>query len=185
MKNPYASSNPMNRRTFLRLSSLAAGGVLTGCAVNPVTGRRQLMLMSREEEIALDQAHSPHQFSADYGAVQETALNEYITEVGLTLAGISHRTNMPYSFRTVNAVYVNAYAFPGGSIAVTRGILLSLEDEAELAALLGHEIGHVNARHTAERMTKQMLLGAALYLGTAAIATKNEKTIEGKSSNNN
>jgi predicted Zn-dependent protease len=87
----------------------------------------------------------------------------------------SHRPAMPYSFRVVNATYVNAYAFPGGSIAATRGILLSLENEAELAGLLGHEIGHVNARHTALRMTKNMLFGAVVALGTIAVSTKNEK----------
>jgi predicted Zn-dependent protease len=69
---------------------------------------------------------------------------------------------MPYSFRAVNATYVNAYAFPGGSIAVTRGILLSLENEAELAALLGHELGHVNARHTAQQMSKGMITQAVV-----------------------
>jgi predicted Zn-dependent protease len=68
---------------------------------------------------------------------------------------------MPYSFRGVNATYVNAYAFPGGSIACTRGILLALDNEAELGALLGHELGHVNARHTGERMSKGLLLQAA------------------------
>mgnify|MGYP005620632265 CR=1 FL=1 len=165
----------MDRRTFIKLSSLATAGVVTGCAINPVTGRRQLMLMSQAEEIALDKAHSPHQFSADYGASQDSALNQYIAKIGTSLAALSHRPEMPYSFRTVNAVYINAYAFPGGSIALTRGIVLSLDDEAQLAALLGHEIGHVNARHTATRMTKQILLGTALFLGTSAIATKNEK----------
>jgi predicted Zn-dependent protease len=87
------------------------------------------------------------------------------------MAARTHRPEMPYSFQVVNATYVNAYAFPGGSIAVTRGILLTLEDEAELAALLGHELGHVNARHTAEQMSKSMLAkavvaGAAIYAGT-------------------
>jgi predicted Zn-dependent protease len=89
-------------------------------------------------------------------------LNGYIDKRGKELAALTHRPHMPYSFRAVNATYVNAYAFPGGSIAVTRGILLSLEDEAELAGLLGHELGHVNARHTAEQMSKGMLTQAAV-----------------------
>jgi predicted Zn-dependent protease len=80
-----------------------------------------------------------------------------VSGVGRALAGRTHRPNMPYSFRVVNATYINAYAFPGGSIACTRGILLNLDNEAELAALLGHEIGHVNARHTAEQMSKGQL----------------------------
>jgi predicted Zn-dependent protease len=82
---------------------------------------------------------------------------------------LTHRPSMPYSFRAVNATYANAYAFPGGSIACTRGILLALDNEAELAALLDHEMGHVNARHTAEQMSKNMLVQATVG-GLAAVA---------------
>jgi len=152
----------MTRRDFLWLASLSAAGTLVGCAVNPVTGEKQLMLMSEAQEIDIDRKNSPHQFSADYGALDEHALNSYISGVGRKMTALSHRPQMPFSFRGVNATYVNAYAFPGGSIAATRGILLALDNEAELAGLLGHEIGHVNARHTAERMSKSMLIGAAL-----------------------
>jgi len=97
-----------------------------------------------------------------------------VQQVGGKMASLSHRPNMPYSFRAVNATYVNAYAFPGGSIAATRGILVTLENEAELAALLGHEIGHVNARHTAERMSKQMLTSMVLAGVVAYIETENK-----------
>jgi predicted Zn-dependent protease len=160
-----------SRRDFLWTSSLAAAGVVTACATNPVTGQNQLMLMSEQEEVALDRQYSPQQFSADYGPVQDKALNSYLEETGKRIASLTHRPQMPYSFRVVNATYVNAYAFPGGSIAATRGILLKLEDEAELASLLGHELGHVNARHTAQQMTKgtltQIVLGGvAAYAGS-------------------
>lgn len=165
----------LNRRDFLWLASVSSVGYMAGCAVNPVTGKNQLMLMSAQDEIAIDKAYSPHQFSADYGVVQNTALNNYISDVGMKMAAKTHRPEMPYSLQVVNANYVNAYAFPGGSIAITRGILLSLEDEAELAALIGHELGHVNARHTSSRMSKQQLIGAAVSLGSVAIASKNEK----------
>lgn len=151
----------------------AAGAVVTsslaGCVKDPVTGKRTLILMSEAEEIKLDQAHSPHQFSADYGPVQDSELNAYISRVGSSLAARSHRSDMPYSFRVVNAAYINAYAFPGGSIAATRGIMVELASEAELAGLLGHEIGHVNARHTAERATRSMLAAIAVS-GTAVAA---------------
>jgi predicted Zn-dependent protease len=144
----------ISRREFLWLTALSSAGFLTGCAINPVTGRSQLMFVSEDKEIAIDRENSPHQFSSDYGPVQDPELNKYIDDAGKTIAGHTHRPHMPYSFRAVNATYVNAYAFPGGSIACTRGILLEIENEAELAGLLGHELGHVNARHTAQQMSK-------------------------------
>ena len=147
----------ITRRDFLWLSSMAAAGLMVGCATNPVTGKSQFMLVSEDEEIKLDKQNSLIQFSADYGPVQDKNLNDYINRTGKNLAKQTHRPHLPYSFRAVNAVYVNAYAFPGGSIAATRGILLALDNEAELAALLGHELGHVNARHTAQQMSKAVL----------------------------
>jgi predicted Zn-dependent protease len=154
--------HPMTRRDFLWLMSVSAAGFMAGCATSPVTGRRQLMLVSEEQEIQIDKQNSPHQFSADYGVVQDKALNRYVDQTGEAVAARTHRPHMPYSFRVVNANYVNAYAFPGGSIACTRGILLSLDNEAELAALLGHELGHVNARHTAQQMSKGILTQAVV-----------------------
>jgi len=160
-----------SRREFLTISALASAGLLAGCAVNPVTGEQQLMLVSEEWEIQVDRQNSPHQFSTDYGTLQDEALNRYIGQVGASMTPHTHRPNMPYSFQGVNATYINAYAFPGGSIAATRGILLSLESEAALSALLGHELGHVNSRHTAEQMSKGMLIqavagGISVYAGT-------------------
>jgi len=115
---------------------------------------------------------SPYQFSADYGTTQDKKLNDYVDRTGKNMAARSHRTHMPYNFQVVNANYVNAYAFPGGSIACTRGILLALDNEAELAALLGHELGHVNARHTAEQMSKGMLTQAVVGGLAAAAGTQ-------------
>lgn len=174
--NPPEVLSPavMTRRRFLWITAGSAAGFALGCAVNPVTGERQLMLVSEQQEIAIDRQHSPHQFSADYGPVQDERLNGYINGVGQRLVGHTHRRQMPYSFRAVNATYINAYAFPGGSIALTRGILLKLENEAELAGLLGHELGHVNARHTAEQMSKGQLTSLVVAGVSAAVAKKNE-----------
>jgi beta-barrel assembly-enhancing protease len=162
-------AKPISRRDFLYLSGIAGFGLVAGCAVNPVSGRQELMLMSESQEISLDRENSPHQISADYGTTQDKPLNDYVSQVGRTIVANSHRPHMPYSFHTLNAPYVNAYAFPGGTIGVTRGILLELENEAELASLIGHEAGHVAARHTSQRMTRGLLASVVLS-GASVIA---------------
>ena len=166
--DPLTDAHRLSRRNFLRYSALTAlTGLISGCAIDPVTGRKQLMLMSREQEVAIDRQQSPFQFSSDYGVTQDKALNQYISRVGKSMMPAVHRPDMPYNFQCVNATYINAYAFPGGSIAVTRGILLQLENEAELAALLGHELGHVNARHSAEQAAKSTVSG--LLIGSLSV----------------
>ncbi|MFC3852657.1 M48 family metalloprotease [Salinispirillum marinum] len=164
----------LSRRRLIHSISLASLGLstplwLSGCAVDPITGKPTLMMLSEDDEVAIDQQQTPLQFSADYGVSQDAALNQYVSQLGRGIHARSHRPNMPYNYQVVNANYVNAYAFPGGSIAVTRGILLELESEAELAALLGHEIGHVTARHSAARMTQGMLAQAAVGTAVAGL----------------
>lgn len=167
-------TSSLSRRDFVKI--VGAGGlILAGCAKNPVTGKSQLMLLGEGDEIAIDQKQSPHQFSEDFGAVSEPRVNQYVQRVGRELGAKSHRPTVPYSFRVVEASHVNAYAFPGGSIACTRGILLGLDNEAQLAALLGHEIGHVSARHSAARMSQGMLLQVAVVGATIAVASKDER----------
>ncbi|MBU1695570.1 MAG: M48 family metalloprotease, partial [Proteobacteria bacterium] len=149
----------ISRRQFLKnsaiMSATLAGPIFfTGCAIDPVTGKKQLMMVSRQQEMEIDKQQSPFQFSSDYGITKDAGINQYISDVGKGLLPGVHRPDMPYNFQCVNATYINAYAFPGGTIAVTRGILLKLDNEAELASLLGHELGHVNARHTAEQVSK-------------------------------
>ena len=152
----------LTRRNFLALGGMTAGSLILGCAVNPVTGKKQLMLVSEGEEKKIDRVNSPHQFSADYGAIQDKELSSYVTSVGDAVGAVTHRTNLPYRYIPLNAAYVNAYTFPAGSIGITRGILLDLQNEAALAALIGHELGHVNARHTAQAMSKGVLTSLAI-----------------------
>jgi predicted Zn-dependent protease len=170
--------NSLSRREFLQLTGVTASGfVLAGCAVNPVTGENQLILMSEADEIGTDKQFAAQQFAADYGVCPTASVNAYLDGFGKNLAAKSHRPGMPYSFRAVNASNVNAYAFPGGSIAATRGILLKIEDEASLAALLGHEVGHVCCRHAAQQQTKGMLVNAGvagLTYGVKAYGAKDD-----------
>lgn len=134
-----------------------AAAAASGCAVNPVTGRRQIMFLSESMEVDLDRRWAPHQFSADYGAVQDEGLNQYLTELTQRIAPHTHRPDMPYNSRALNTVVVNAYAFPAGSMGYARGLLLALGSEAELAAVMGHEMGHVSARHAASSQTSGLI----------------------------
>lgn len=172
MKPQLTFDTHLSRRHFLTLASLSAAGFVIGCAVDPVTGTKTFNMVSEAQEIAIDKQHSPKQFSNDYGPIQETQLNHYIDQLGRKMGQNSHRPQMPYSFRAVNANYINAYAFPGGSIAATRGILLKLDNEAQLAALLGHELGHVNARHSAESMSKGQIAQLGVGLGAVLAGTQ-------------
>lgn len=166
----------MPRREFLWLMSVAGAGLSTGvmhgCATDPVTGESVLVGMSETQEISTDRQQSPHQFSADYGPVQDAGANNYLSDIGTQLAGASHRPDMPYSFRAVNANHVNAYAFPGGSIAVTRGMVVEMENEAELAGLMGHEVGHVAARHAAEQAGKTLVAQSVVMAGAVYASTR-------------
>lgn len=176
-------SRPLSRRDFLWLMSLGSMSValpqLQGCATDPVTGERRLILLSEEDEIAIDRKQAPHQFSNDYGLDRDDALSAYVTKVGASMAEISHRPHMPYDFNIVNANYVNAYTFPAGTMACTRGIMVEMEDEATLAALLGHEIGHVNARHAARQHASGVV--TAVVIGGLGIAAAQSESLSGYS----
>ncbi len=152
------------------MTAASAAPLIAGCAANPVTGKTQLMLVSESQEKTLDAQNSPHQFSADYGPVQDEDLKKYIGDVGSRIASVTHRPSLPYRFVPLNAVYVNAYTFPAGSVGITRGILLKMDNEASLAALIGHELGHVNSRHTAQAMSKGILTSLAVS-GLASVAS--------------
>ncbi|SFX12333.1 M48 family metalloprotease [Marinospirillum alkaliphilum] len=166
----------LTRRQLLWLMAIASGGVMTGCSVNPVTGKRELVLMSASDERRIDRQHAPHQISADYGVTQDAQLQAYVAGIGQSIGRRSHRPEVDYSYNALNANYINAYAFPGGTIGITRGILLAMDSEAELAALIGHEVGHVTARHTAQRMTKQTLAGVAVAGAGVAIGSRTSDT---------
>ena len=154
--------NRITRRQALWLLGAGAAAGLSGCATSPVTGETILVGMSEAQEKQTDAQVAPHQVSQDLGAIQDEAVNRYVAGIGQRMGTLTHRPQMPYSYRVLNANYVNAYTFPGGAMGVTRGILADLDDEAQLAALLGHEIGHVNARHAAQRQGQNLVAQAAL-----------------------
>src|SRR5258708_14553360 len=150
-----------------RASPLLVSAVALGCAVNPATGSRQLMLVSESQEISMGRDYDK-EVVASIGLYSDSALQAWIQQFGARLAATSERPNLPWSFRVVDDPVVNAFALPGGFIYVTRGILGHLNSEAELAGVVGHEIGHVTARHSASQMTKQQLAPAGLVVGSIA-----------------
>src|SRR5436309_4408224 len=148
------------------LTVLAALGS-AGCAVNPATGARQLMLISESQEIAMGRDYD-QQVTASIGLYADTAWQHWTRQFGARLAATSERPNLPWTFHVVDDPVVNAFALPGGFIYVTRGILAHLNSEAELAGVVGHEIGHVTARHSASQMSKQQLAQIGLAVGSIA-----------------
>ncbi len=148
-----------------RLAGLiAAAAVAVSCATNPVTGERELNLMSVEQEIAIGK-ESDAQIRQEMGLVDDAAMQQYVDRVAMPLAKGSERPTLPWTFAVVDAPAVNAFALPGGFIYVTRGIMAHLNSEAELAGVLGHEIGHVTARHSAAQYSKQTAGSLGLLLG--------------------
>lgn len=140
--------------------------VAIACATNPATGKRELMLVSEAQEIGLGRQADAEAVSA-YGLYDDARLQAYVEGIGRRLAAQSERPALPWSFKVVDDPSVNAFALPGGFIYVTRGILGHLSNEAELAGVLGHEIGHVTARHSASQMSKQQLAMGGLLVGMA------------------
>jgi predicted Zn-dependent protease len=155
---------PAKAGRYVLIASLAA---TLSCATNPATGQRQLSFISEEREIAMGQENDA-EIRKEMGSYDDRALQEYITSVGMKLAVNSERPNLPWHFTVVDVPAINAFALPGGYIYITRGILPYLDDESQLAGVLGHEIGHVTARHSVQQSSKSTL--AQIGLIGAAIA---------------
>jgi predicted Zn-dependent protease len=154
----------MTRRAaawLLAPALLCAGGCQT--SINPVTGRRQVVLMSEADERQIDAAIVPQIESSD-GLVRDPRLTDYVEELGRALAPHSPRQDVIYDFQIIESDEPNAFALPGGHIFVSRGLLLLANSEAELSNVLGHEIGHVAARHAAQQDAHVKTLGLSTLL---------------------
>jgi predicted Zn-dependent protease len=150
--------------------SLALSLVVAACATNPVTGKRELSLVSEQQEIQMGQ-EGAQQVAQDIGLINDQALQNYVQGVGAAIAAKSERPNLPWTFRVVDDPSPNAFALPGGFIFVTRGLLDLMNNEAELASVVGHEIGHVTARHSVQQMSQQQLAQLALGIGSVLSPT--------------
>jgi predicted Zn-dependent protease len=137
----------------------------SACVKNPVTGKRQLALMSESQEIAMGRESHPEILS-EFGKVENEDLQKYCARIGNDLAKASHRPSLDWHFTIVDSPVVNAFAVPGGFIYLTRGIIEHMNNEAEFAAVLGHEIGHVTARHSVTQISQGQLFNLGLGLGS-------------------
>lgn len=154
---------------LLGLAASAAGGAwLTGCAINPATGSRQINFVSESSEVKMGR-EADRAIMGEYGAYDDTALVAFVEEVGQKLAAVSERPELEWHFRLLDSPVVNAFAIPGGYVYITRGILAAMNSEAQLAGVIGHEIGHVTARHTAQQITQSQLATVGLVAGMIAV----------------
>lgn len=160
----------MTRRlAFAAVPSAAlALGLVAGCATNPVTGKSEISLVSESQEIEMGR-QSAQQVAQSIGLYPDEQLQAYVAGIGQKMAAQSERPNLPWEFHVVNDAAVNAFALPGGFIFVTRGLLSYIDNEAELASVVGHEIGHVTARHSVQQISKAQL--ATLGLGIGSIVS--------------
>lgn len=163
------SAAPMAAPVALLLSVVIG---LSGCATNPVTGRRELSLISEAQEIQMGREASAADLKR-VGEVPQTEVQAMVRRLGSAMAAKSERPNLPWEFHVLDDAAVNAFAYPGGFIFVTRGLLTNLNSESELAEVIGHEIGHVTAKHSVVAMSQQQLaqiglVGASIFSSTVA-----------------
>ena len=156
-------------------AALAVAGLwVAGCSTNPVTGQHDITFVSEKGEI--EEGRRAHeQVIRAYGVYEDQALQDYINGIGQRLAKLSHRPELEFHFTVIDSDEINAFALPGGYIYVTRGILAYLNSEAEIAGVIGHEIGHVTARHSVKQQSQSAItnilgMGAAIMTGSGAVA---------------
>jgi predicted Zn-dependent protease len=158
----------MRYSRILRVGAVVVLAAILACATNPATGKKELMLVSEGQEIALGQQEDQNAV-ASFGVYDDPALQEYVASLGHSIAESAERPKLPWTFRLVDDSAVNAFALPGGFVYMTRGILAYLDSEAELAMVMGHEVGHVTARHSASQMSSQQLMSLGMGIGMIAV----------------
>jgi predicted Zn-dependent protease len=149
----------------LLIPTLTLGTGLGSCARNPVTGKSELSLVSEAQEIQMGQ-QAAQEVAQTIGLYDDANAQAYVAEIGKPIAASSERPNLPWEFHVVDDASVNAFALPGGFIYVTRGLMTTINDEAEFATVIGHEIGHVTNRHSVQMISKSQLAQLGLGIGS-------------------
>lgn len=139
-------------------AALLAVSGLTGCVTNDATGKSSLNLISEEKEIAIGTEAEPQFIDENGGLVPSEQVKNYVSKLGHELAAVSERPDLPWSFNVLNSEVINAFALPGGKVFISRGLIAKMNNEAQLAGVLGHEVGHVTAQHINSRMSQALII---------------------------
>jgi predicted Zn-dependent protease len=162
----------------LSAAALSAAALAAGCTTNPATGDRFLNLTSREQEIQMGAQAAPG-FTQEFGGkVGDAALQAYVTDIGMRLAAVTEADypNLPWEFTLLDSDVLNAFALPGGKVFITRGLAKRMSNEAQLAGVLGHEVGHVTAQHMARRISNQTLFQIGVTAAAVGVAASGDDT---------
>jgi predicted Zn-dependent protease len=170
----------LSARLVLLLLALVLAPALAGCVTNAATGRSQFNSLSREDEIAMGTEAQAEIIPQYGGAVDDPALQAYVTEVGMKMVPYVEGDygSLPWEFTLLDTEVINAFALPGGKVFLTRGLASKLKSEAEMAGVLGHEIGHVTAEHADKRITNQIIFTGVLIGATVAAGQSGDGWIE-------
>jgi predicted Zn-dependent protease len=158
---------PTMTRWIRATGAVVLTGLLATCATNPVTGKKELSFVSESQEISMGREYAT-QVAQEMGVYPDSSVQRYVSGIGKELAAGTERPKLPWTFTVMDDPQVNAFALPGGYIFITRGIMTHMNSEAELASVVGHEIGHVTARHSVQQMTRTQLAQIGLVAGSIA-----------------
>ncbi|MEM1107357.1 MAG: M48 family metallopeptidase [Planctomycetota bacterium] len=176
-----ASTPKGTRRIGSIIASVLLGivslGPSTGCVTNAATGRSSLNLISEEREITIGSEAEPQFIEENGGLIDSRKLRDYVTDLGMELAAVSERPNLPWSFNVLDSDQINAFALPGGKVFMSRGLLEKMTNEAQLAGVLGHEIGHVTAQHVNARMSQALIIQGIAIGATVAGEAADDDTL--------
>ena len=146
------------KRLLAAVVAVVFVGLFAGCTVNPATGQRQFNTLSESSEIELGQKSAPEFLKSYGGAIESPEIRVYVSDMGKRLAAQGERPDLPWTFNVVDSALLNAFALPGGQVFISRGLLVKLTNEAQLAAVLGHEIGHITAQHAGQQKAHGMII---------------------------
>lgn len=173
-----SSRRRINTTVAAAVLGLATLGAGTGCVTNEATGKSSLNLISQEKEIAIGTEAEPQFIAENGGLVESQKLRDYVSDLGNQLAAVSERPDLPWTFNVLDSDQINAFALPGGKVFMSRGLLERMTNEAQLAGVLGHEVGHVTAQHVNSRMSQALIIQGIAIGATVAGEVADDDTLK-------